>query len=104
MYLAVDTVDGMIVAQTLIDQDAEDPSRVGRLLNQIGELIGQVTANGVPSSELDPTTQCDRHLATITERGRLAWQVATDYGQRSLVNRMLAVRRPDSVRRQPVNA
>jgi hypothetical protein len=27
----------------------------------------------------------DRHLAIITERGRLAWQKATDYGKRSLV-------------------
>jgi len=34
--------------------------------------------------ELDPPTQRDRHLAMITERGRLAWQVATDYGRRAL--------------------
>lgn len=27
----------------------------------------------------------DRHLEMITEQGRLAWQKATDYGQRSLV-------------------
>jgi len=29
--------------------------------------------------------QRDRHLAMIAEQGRLSWQVATDYGQRSLV-------------------
>jgi hypothetical protein len=77
----------------------------------------------------------------IADQGRLAWQTATDYGQRSLVeivettmgryklligprlraggfaaqqteaaigvvvlNRMLAVGRPDSVRRQPLIA
>jgi hypothetical protein len=39
----------------------------------------------VPSSELGPPTQRDRHLAMIMERGRLAWQAATDYGRRSLV-------------------
>jgi hypothetical protein len=26
----------------------------------------------------------DRHLAMITQRGRLAWQLATGYGQRAL--------------------
>jgi len=30
-------------------------------------------------------TQRDRYLAMIAEQGRLSWQVATDYGQRSLV-------------------
>jgi hypothetical protein len=34
---------------------------------------------------MDPPTQRDRHLAMIIEHGRLGWQVATDYGKRSLV-------------------
>jgi transposase len=113
LHLAVDAASGMIVAQTLTDQDTDDPSQVGPLLDQIGEPIGQVTADGaydgaptyqtiaqrgdgievvipprltaVSSAELDPPTQRDRHLAMITEHGRLAWQVATGYGQRSLV-------------------
>ena len=38
-----------------------------------------------PSGEQDSPTQRDRHLAMITERGRLAWQAATGYGQRALV-------------------
>jgi hypothetical protein len=104
-----DAASGMIVAQTLTDQDADDPSQVGPLLDR----IGQVTADGaydgaptyqtiaphgdgievvipprssaVPSGELDQPTQRDRHLAMITEQGRLAWQVATGYRQRSLV-------------------
>jgi hypothetical protein len=42
-------------------------------------------ATAVPSGELDTPTQRDRHLAMIAEHGRLAWQVATNYGQRSLV-------------------
>ena len=113
LHLAVDAATGVIVAQTLTDQDAGDPSQVAPLLDQIDGRIARVTADGaydgaptyqtvaahgdgidvvipprstaVPSSDLGPPTQRDRHLAMITERGRLAWQVATDYGQRSLV-------------------
>ena len=99
-HLAVDATSGMIVARTLTDQDADDPSQVGPLLDQIDDPIGQVTADGaydgaptyqtiaqhgdgievvipprstaVPSGEPDPPTRRDRHLATITEQGRLA--------------------------------
>jgi hypothetical protein len=113
LHLAVDAASGMIVAQTLTDQDADDPSQVGPLLDQIDDPIGQVTADGaydgaptyqtiavhgdgiavvipprataVPSGELGSPTQRDRHLAMITERGRLAWQATTGYGRRSLV-------------------
>jgi transposase-like protein len=104
---------GMIVAQTLTDQDADDPSQVGPLLDQIDDPIVQVTADGaydgaptyqtiaahadaievvipprstaVLSGEPDLPTQRDRHLAMIAEQGRLTWQAATGYGQRSLV-------------------
>ena len=113
LHLAVDAASGMIVAQTLTDQDTDDPSQLGPLLNQIDDPIGQVTADSaydgaptyqtiaahgdgidvvipprstaVPSGELDPPTPRDRHLAMIAEQGRLAWQAATGYGQRSLV-------------------
>jgi transposase len=113
LHLAVDAVSGMIVAQTLTDQDVDDPSQVAPLLDQISDPIGRVTADGaydgaptyqtvaaygdgidvvipprstaVASAELDPLTQRDRHLKMIAEQGRLAWQAATDYGQRSLV-------------------
>jgi hypothetical protein len=113
LHLAVDAASGMIVAQTLTDQDVDDPSQVGPLLDQIDDPLGQVTADGaydgdptyqtiaahgddikvvipprstaVSSGEEDSPTQRDRHLAMITEHGRLAWQAATGYGQRSLV-------------------
>ena len=45
----------MIVAQTLTDQDADDPSQVGPLLDQIDDLIDQVTADGAYDG--DPTYQ-----------------------------------------------
>jgi hypothetical protein len=113
LHLAVDAMNGMIVAQTLTDQDVDDPSQVGPLLDQIDDPLGQVTADGaydgdptyqtiavhgddikvvipprstaVPSGEEDSPTQRDRHLKMITQHGRLAWQAATGYGQRSLV-------------------
>jgi hypothetical protein len=109
----VDAVSGRIVAQTLTDQDVDDPSQVGPLLDQLDDPIAQVTADGaydgaptyqtiaahddgievvipprataVPSSEPGSPTQRDRHLAMIAEQGRLAWQASTGYGQRSLV-------------------
>jgi len=102
----------MIVAQTLTDQDVDDPSQVAPLLDQIDEPIGRVTADGaydgaptyqtiaayadgvevvipprstaVPSGDPGLPTQRDRHLAMIAEQGRLSWQVATDYGRRAL--------------------
>jgi hypothetical protein len=97
LHLAVDAANGMIVAQTLTDQKADDPSQVGPLLDQIDGPIIQVTADGaptyqtiaahddeievvipprstaVPSGEPSPPTQRDRHLAMIAEHGRLAW-------------------------------
>ena len=113
LHLAVDAASGMIVAQKLTDQDTDDPSQVGPLLDQIDDPIGRVTADGaydgaptyqtvaahggeievvipprstaVPSGEPGPPTQRDRHLAMIEEQGRMAWQAATGYGQRSLV-------------------
>jgi len=113
LHLAVDADNGMIVAQTLTDQDIDDPSQVGPLLDQIDGGIAKVTADGaydgaptyetiaahsdgievvipprstaIPSGEVGSPTQRDGHLEMITERGRLAWQVATDYGQRALI-------------------
>jgi transposase len=113
LHLAVDAASGMIVAQTLTDQDTDDPSQVAPLLDQIDGSIAQVTADGaydgaptyqtiaahggdiavvipprataIPSGELGKPTQRDRHLAMIAKQGRLAWQASTGYGQRSLV-------------------
>jgi hypothetical protein len=102
----VDAASGMIVAQTLTDQDGDDASQVARLLDQVDGRITRVTADGaydgdptyemiaangdgiemvipprstaVPSGELGSPTQRDRHLAMITEQGRLAWRAATN--------------------------
>jgi len=113
LHLAVDAASGMIVAQTLTDQDADDPSQVAPLLDQIDGWIIRLTADGaydgaptyqtivarddgiavviplrstaVPSGELAPPTQRGRHLKIIADQGRLARQAANNYGQRALI-------------------
>jgi hypothetical protein len=113
LHLAVHAASCMIVAHTLADQDADDPSQVAPLLDQIDGPIIRVTADGaydgaptyqtiamygdgievvipprstvVPNGEQGAPTQRDRNLAMITEHGRLTWQVATNYDQRSLI-------------------
>ena len=112
LHLAVDADSGMIVAQVLTDQHSDDPSQVGPLLAQIEEEIKKVTADGaydgaptyqtiaqygdyieviipprkstVYGTEPSPN-QRDSHRDMINTQGRLAWQEATGYGQRALV-------------------
>lgn len=38
-----------------------------------------------PSGNADGPTERDRHIRMIQDHGRMAWQKATDYGPRSLV-------------------
>jgi hypothetical protein len=98
-HLVVDAGSGMIVAQVLADQDADDPSQVAPVLDQIDDRIARVTADcaydgdpicqtiaahgddidvvmpqratAVPSGEWDQPTQRDHHLKLIMERGEL---------------------------------
>jgi transposase len=113
LHLAVDADTGMIVAQVLTDQHTDDPSQLEPLLDQVDEQIDKVTADGaydgvptyeliaqhgdnievvipsrktaVPGMESSLPSQRDRHLDMINKEGRLAWQEATGYGQRALV-------------------
>ena len=94
--------------------DVDDASQVGPLLDQVDGPVASFTADGaydqdgvygevvsrhpeafviVPprsSAVLSDTGQTaptmrDRHLQTIAERGRMAWQKATGYNWRALV-------------------
>lgn len=113
LHLAVDADGGMIVAQVLTDQHMDDPSQVGPLLDQVEEEIRKVTADGaydgaptyqtsaqhgddievvipprktaVVGTQSGSPNQRDHHIDMINTEGRLAWQEATDYGQRALV-------------------
>lgn len=104
LHLAVDANTGLIVASLLTEQDVDDPSQVGPLLDQIEHEIGQVTADGAYDGEptyetiaqrdpqigvVIPTpTLRDTHLLMIESLGRLGWQEACGYGTRALVETM----------------
>jgi hypothetical protein len=103
-----------LVASILTEQDVDDPSQVGPLLEQITQDIEQVTADGaydgeptyetiarrdpdiavvIPprvtgllsaSFEANPSPR-DTHLLMIESMGRLGWLEISGYGQRALV-------------------
>jgi hypothetical protein len=115
LHLAVDADTGEIAAHVLTEGHADDAAQAPGLLGQIEGCIATATADGaydsdavyqvatrqhglppdvvipprasaVPSTD-DPAaqTQRDRHIRLIAERGRMAWQRATGYGRRNLV-------------------
>ena len=115
LYLAVDAGSGEIAAHVLTEGNADDAAQTPGLLGQAEGRIATVTADGaydsgavyqaaarrhgpppdvviparasaVPSTN-DPATQTprDRHIQLIVQRGRRAWQQATGYGRRNLV-------------------
>jgi hypothetical protein len=114
LHLATDADTGRIVAWVLTNKDADDGSQVGPLLDRIEGAVASLTgdgaydrnnvyaevaarhpaaavvvpprANAVPSEAAEITpTQRDRHLRCIAERGRMAWQKASGYNWRALV-------------------
>ena len=64
---AVDAASGLIVAQTLTDQDVDDPSQVGLLLDQIDAPIGQVTADGAYDGDPTAFDGCPQQRAGSTD-------------------------------------
>jgi transposase len=113
LHLAIDPESAEILTSELTTTEDGDASLVGPLLDQISGPIASVTADGaydgepvyriiaqrdpaaaviipprstaVPSGKAETApTQRDRHLQMIQERGRLGWQKAVNYGQRSL--------------------
>ncbi len=114
LHIAVDADTGQIAAAALTTGDVDDASQVGILLDQVDGPVASFTADGaydqdgvygevvarhpeasiivpprsgaVPSdtAETAPTLR-DRHLHIIAERGRMAWQKASGYHWRALV-------------------
>jgi hypothetical protein len=114
LHIGVDADTGRIVAAELTAQDVVDASQVGPLLDQVADPIASFTADGaydqdgvyaevgarhpnaavivpprssaVPSgtAETAPTWR-DQHLRTIAKCGRMAWQKASGYNWRALV-------------------
>ena len=115
LHLAVDAETGETVAHVLTDKDAADITQVSSLLATVEGRIASVIADGaydgdavyqeaaarqhdppvdvvipprsssVVTTEADDQTIRDRHVRLIAEKGRMAWQKATGYGRRSLV-------------------
>ncbi|MGA9866038.1 MAG: IS5 family transposase [Acetobacteraceae bacterium] len=114
LHIAVDTDTGQIAVAALTTNDIDDASQVGSLLDQVDVQVASFTADGaydqdgvycavvsrhpkasviipprssaVPSetAQTAPTLR-DLHLQIIAERGRMAWQKASGYNWRVLV-------------------
>jgi len=114
LHIAVDADTGQIAAASLTTSDVDNASQVGALLDQVDGPVLSFTADGaydqdgvyreiaarhpeasvivphrssaVPSdtAQTAPTMR-DRHLQIIAERGRMAWQKASGYHWRALV-------------------
>ncbi len=114
LHIAVNADTGQIAAAALTTSDVDDASQVGSLLDQVDGPVASFTADGaydqegvygqvaghhpeasviVPprssavasdTAQTAPTMR-DRHLQIIAERGRMAWQKASGYNWRALV-------------------
>ena len=114
LHIGVDADTGQIIAAELTSKDVDDGSQVGPLLEQIAGPVASFTGDGaydrddvyhevcqrhpdaavivpprssaVPSATAETApTKRDRHLQLIAERGRMAWQRASGYNWRALV-------------------
>ena len=113
LHLGLDLVSGEIVCSDLTKDDVGDPTALPVLLDQVDGSVSHFLADGAydgePTSDLlaarfgstievtipppinaimspnapqNPTAR-DRHLTEIAARGRIAWQKASGYNQRS---------------------
>lgn len=114
LHAGVDAQSGRIVAATLTDRAIDDAAQVGPLLDQVTGPVAALAGDGaydrsgvyaavrerhpeaaamVPpraDAVLSDTaatapTQRDRHIQTIAETGRMAWQRSSGYNQRAKV-------------------
>jgi len=112
LHIGLDADTGQIVAVVLTTKDIDDGAEVGRLLDQVSGPVASFTVDGaydqegvfasvaerhpaaaiivppkstaVPSETAETTpTQRDRHLHSIAEHGRAAWQKTSSYTKRS---------------------
>jgi hypothetical protein len=113
LHLGVDAGTGRIEAVELTGGETDDGSRVGPLLDRVAGPVASFTGDGaydredvygavaerhpeaaivvpprssaVPSGAAETApTQRDRHLRSIAEHGRMAWQKAAGYNRRAL--------------------
>jgi len=113
LHLGLDLVSGEIVCAVLTTDNVGDPTALPELLDQVGGPVDLFLADGAydgeptsdalaarfgsmievtipppknavlsPNAALHPTVR-DRHITEIAARGRMAWQKASGYNQRS---------------------
>lgn len=113
LHLGLDLVSGKIVCSDLTQDDVGDRTALPDLLDQVDGPVDLFLADGAydgertsdllaarfgfaievtippprnailrPNAAKDPTAR-DRHIAEIAARGRMVWQKATGYNQRS---------------------
>jgi hypothetical protein len=114
LHIGLDADTGQIVAAALTAKEVDDGFEVGPLLDQVPGSVASFTADGaydqdgvstavaqrhpeaaiivpprstaVPSETAETApTQRDRHLQSIAEHGRAAWQKASGYTRRARV-------------------
>jgi hypothetical protein len=112
LHIGMDADTGQIVAAALTAKEIDDGAEVGPLLDQVPGSLASFTADGaydqdgvftavaarhpeaaiivpprstaVPSEKAETApTQRDRHLESISEHGRAAWQKASGYTKRA---------------------
>ena len=112
LHIGLDADTGQIVAAALTAKEVDDGAEVGPLLDQISGPVASFTADGaydqdgvstavakrhpeaaiivpprstaVPSETAETAlTQRDRHVQSIAEHGRTAWQKASGYTKRA---------------------
>jgi len=112
LHLGLDSETGQIVAATLTTKKVDDGAQIGALLDQVSAPVASFTGDGaydqkgvstavaerhpevaiivpprstaVPSDTAETApTQRERHLQSIGEHGRAAWQKASGYTRRA---------------------
>jgi hypothetical protein len=120
LHLGLDLVSGEIVCSELTTDEVGDPTALPDLLDQVDNPVDLFLADGAydgePTSDLlvarfgstievtipppknavpspnaaqDPTVR-DRHIADISVRGRMGWQRASGYNQRSWAETLMS--------------
>jgi hypothetical protein len=114
LHIGVDAETGQILASELTSNEVDDGSQVGPLLDQIPGPLASFTGYGAydqagiygtvgkrhPDADVivpprstavlsedvaAAPTQCDGHLQSIAEHGRMGWQKRSGYSRRALV-------------------
>jgi hypothetical protein len=86
------TVEGRIasvIADGAYDGEAVYRAATARQHDPPVEIVIPPRSSSVVTTKTDCNSTRDRHVQLIAEKGRMAWQKATGYGRRSLVEKAI---------------